>query len=82
MTITKKKKSKPKSKKRKDEKCPFCTITDSLKGKMDAYNEIIEHFSKAKVEVLEGFKKIINSEMDIKAKKKRGKNSRVKINDN
>ena len=65
----KKKTNTPKGKKK--HQCPLCLIMDTFKGKIDEYDDIIDHFSKAKKEVLEGFKKIIDREMDSLKKKKK-----------
>lgn len=69
-----------KNKKEETGRCPLCVIMDSLKGKMDEHRDIIDHFVQAKVEVLEGFKKIIDREIGSLRGKKRKKNfSRVDL---
>ncbi len=80
----KKKKTTSRKEDKKDARCPFCIILDGFKDKMDECSDITEHFSKAKKEVLEGFKKIIDREMDSLRKKKKGKKkdfSKVNIDD-
>lgn len=78
----KKKKKKIAQKDEKDERCPLCIILDGFKDKMEGYSDIIDHFSKAKMEVFEGIKKIVNREIELKKKKKRKKDfSKVNIDD-
>jgi hypothetical protein len=67
----KKKKKSNARREEKDARCPICMLFDGFKDKMDECSDIVEHFSKAKREVLEGLKKIIEHEMGLQKKRRR-----------
>ena len=80
--IMKKKKKSNGRREEKDARCPICILFDGFKDKIDECSDIVEHFSKAKKEVLEGLKKIIEHEMGLQKKKKKKKDfSKVNIAD-
>ena len=54
----------------KEEKCPLCVLIDSVKHTMDDYGDVCDHFTKAKVEVLEGISQLIHREISSMKKKK------------
>ena len=59
--------------------CPLCLFMRSLSEKQKQYQQFFEHLNKAKIEVLEAFKSLIEERIEEIEKKRKKKVEKIEV---